>query len=71
MQLNTSSSRSSGRSSSRRRSISSILNSARFDTFSLGVTGIDNRQAVIIEIGTILTKFIYFLFLFRLLSILF
>ncbi|MFH4974473.1 hypothetical protein AB6A40_001182 [Gnathostoma spinigerum] len=44
---------STGRSS--RRSLSS-LSSTRFDALSLGVGGADNRQPIVIEVGTKLTK---------------
>ncbi|VDK22169.1 unnamed protein product [Anisakis simplex] len=42
--------------SSGRRSVSSLSTASRFDALSLGVSGADNRQPVVIEIGTKLTK---------------
>lgn len=42
---------------SQRRSASSLsASSARFDAFALGLSGADNRQPVVIEIGSKLTK---------------
>lgn len=35
-----------------------ITGNGRLDTLSLGVVGMDNRQAVIIDVGAVLTKFV-------------
>lgn len=37
-----------------------MTGSGRLDPLSLGVVGMDNRQAVVIDVGTVLTKFVPF-----------
>ncbi|VDN37543.1 unnamed protein product [Gongylonema pulchrum] len=44
---------------------SSSSTASRLDPLSLGVVASDNRQAVVIEIGNALTKFVHALLYFR------
>lgn len=44
---------------------STITRNGRLDPLTLGVVGMDNRPAVVIDVGVVLTKFVFFLSFIR------